>query len=266
MSTAAASIRPAYTPRIWVYLAAAIAMVAVVFEHPRSHFVGGDRMAGMAGMPAMPGMSPMPAEAQTHSAAPSLAVSWVWWVVMTAAMMLPVVAVAGDRIAAASLWRRRHVAVVEYLAAYLGVWSVFGLLAIWVVAVVWPAGVPVLAPAVALLAAAVWQVTPLRKRAMRRCGRPPYVSVRGWRADRDCVMGGIAHGRRCVFTCAPVMAVMALAHSVFLMVALTVVLLTERAPGPNPDRRAGRPLESVVLAALAVGVGTWAAFGGGHLL
>jgi hypothetical protein len=61
-------------------------------------------------------------------------------------------------------------------------------------------------------------------------------------------------------------AVMALAHSVFLMVALTVVLLTERAPGPNPDRRAGRPLESVVLAALAVGVGTWAAFGGGHLL
>lgn len=50
-------------------------------------------------------------------------------------------------------------------------------------------------------------------------------------------MGGIAHVRRCVFTCAPVMAVMALAHSVFLMVALTVVLC------PNvpacPTRTAG---------------------------
>jgi hypothetical protein len=59
---------------------------------------------------------------------------------------------------------------------------------------------------------------------------------------------------------------MALAHSVFLLVALTVVLLTERAPGPNPDRRAGRPLESVALAGLAVGVGTWAGFRGGYLL
>jgi hypothetical protein len=89
--------------------------------------------------------------------------------------------------------------------------------------------------------------------------------VRGWRADRDCVLGGITHGRRCVLTCAPVMAVMALAHSVFLMLAVTVLLLSERAPGPNPDRRPGRPLEAVVLAGLAVGVGTWAGLGGGQL-
>ncbi len=257
MTTAAVGIRSAYTPRTSVYLVAAAAMVAVIIEHLRSHFASGDRMVGM------PGMS---GEAETHSAPTSLAVSWVWWVVMTVAMMMPVAAVAADRIAAASLWRRRHVAVVEYLASYLGVWSVFGLAAIWLVDMVWPAGAPAVSPAIALLAAALWRVTPLRKRAMRRCGRPTYVSVRGWRADWDCVMGGIAHGRRCVLTCAPVMAVMALAHSVLLMVALTVMLLTERAPGPNPDRRAGRPLESVVLAGLAVAVSTWAGFGGGHLL
>ena len=92
---------------------------------------------------------------------------------MTAAMMLPVAAVAADRVAAASLWRRRHVAVVEYLAAYLGVWSLFGLAAIWLVDLVGPARVPAVSLAIALLAAALWQMTPLRKRAMRRCGRPP---------------------------------------------------------------------------------------------
>jgi predicted metal-binding membrane protein len=208
----------------------------------------------MAGMPDM------------QPTAPSAAVSWGWWVLMSAAMMLPVVAVGADRIAAAGLWRRRHVAVIEYLAGHLGVWSIFGLAAVWIVAVAWPAGVPAEAPVVALLAAATWQITPLRKRALRRCARPAYVNVRGWSADRDCVMGGIARGRLCLVTCAPVMAVMALAHSVILMLALTGLLLTERAAGPNPARRAGRPLEAIMLAGLAVGVGGWAALGRGPLL
>jgi predicted metal-binding membrane protein len=184
---------------------------------------------------------------------------------MTAAMMLPLAAREADRIAAASLWRRRHVAVIEYLAGYLGVWSVFGLTAIWLVSTVWPHGAPLAAAALALAAAAAWQVTPLRKRALRRCGRPAYLHVRGFSADCDCVVAGTAYGRRCLLTCAPVMAVMALAHSVTLMVALTIVLFTERAPGPNPARQAGRPLEAVVLAGLAVGVGAWFATGRGHL-
>jgi hypothetical protein len=69
-----------------------------------------------------------------------------------------------------------------------------------------------------------------------------------------------------VVTCAPVMAVMALSHSVILMLALTSLLLTERDAGPNPARRAGRPLEAIMLAGLAVGVGASAALGLGHLL
>jgi len=257
VSTVAVGIRSAYSPRTWVYLAAAVAMVAVIAEHLRSHVRAMHQdTAGMAGMTGM---------LETHPVATSLAASWGWWVVMTAAMMLPVAAVRAERIAAASLWRRRHVAVSEYVAGYLGVWSIFGLAAIWIVAAVWPAGVPALAPALTLLAAAVWQVTPVRKRALRRCARPAYVNVRGWSADRDCVLGGIVHGRRCVLTCAPVMAVMALAHSTILMLVLTGLLLTERAPGPNPARRAGRPQEAIALAGLAVGIGAWAVLGRGHL-
>ncbi|HUE31806.1 MAG TPA: DUF2182 domain-containing protein [Mycobacterium sp.] len=271
MSNATVGVRPAYSPRTWVYLVAAFAMVAVIAEHLRSHLGATHsdgsvpRTAGAHGMPGMAGLPDMAGMPETHSAATSLAVSWGWWVVMTTAMMMPVVAAAADRIAAASLWRRRHVAVIEYLAAYLGVWSVFGLAAIGIVAVVWPARVPAAAPVVALLAAAIWQVTPFRKRALRRCARPAFLSVRGWSADRDCLIGGIARGRRCVVTCAPVMTVMTLAHSVILMLVLTTLLLTERAPGPNPARRAGRPAEAIVLAGLAVGAGAWAAVGRGHL-
>jgi predicted metal-binding membrane protein len=259
MSTAAVGIRPAYSPRTSVYVVAALAMAAVIAEHLRLHPDATRPDGGMSDMPGMAGMPEMP------PAAPSLAVSWGWWMLMSAAMMLPVVAVGADRIAGASLWRRRHVAVIEYLAGYLGVWSVFGLAAMGLIAAVWPAGVPAAAPAVALLAAAIWQITPLRKQAARRCARPAYVNVRGWSADRDCVIGGIARGRRCVVTCAPVMAVMALAHSVILMLVLTSLLLTERAAGPNPARRAGRPHEAIVLAGLAVAVGAWAALGRAHL-
>jgi predicted metal-binding membrane protein len=259
---AAVGIRPAYSPRVWVYLVAGAAMVAVIVEHLQSHL--GDRHhQGMTGMPDMAGMSGMQ---EMHSPAMSLATSWGWWVVMTAAMMLPIVADGSGRVAAASLWRRRHLAVVEYLGGYLSVWSVFGLAAIGTIAVVWPAGVPAAAPAVALLVAAVWQVTSLRKQTLRRCARPPYVNVRGWPADRDCVAAGVAQGRRCVVTCAPVMAVMALAHSVILLLLLTCLLLSERAAGPDPDRRAGRPQEAIVLAGLAFGVAAWAAFGEGSLL
>jgi Predicted metal-binding integral membrane protein (DUF2182) len=255
VSTAAVGIRPAYSPRTSVYVVAAVAMAAVIAEHLRLHLHASRADGGMSGMPGMAGMPEM------QPAAPSLAVSWGWWMLMSAAMMLPVVAVGADRIAAASLWRRRHVAVIEYLVGYLGVWSVFGLAAMGLIAAVWPVGVPAEAPAVALLAAASWQIAPLRKQVARRCARPAYVNVRGWSADRDCVIGGIARGRRCVVTCAPVMAVMALAHSVILMLVLTSLLLTERAAGPNPARRVGRPHEAIVLAGLAVAVGAWAALG-----
>ena len=47
------------------------------------------------------------------------------------------------------------------------------------------------------------------------------------------------------------------------VVTLTALLLTERAPGPNPVRRAGRPHEAIALLGLAAGVVTWAALGTG---
>jgi predicted metal-binding membrane protein len=255
MSITAAGLRPVYSVRTGVYLASVVITVAVAVVHLRSYW--GSARNAAADAPAMPDMPEM-----HHTAAP-LAVSWGWWVLMAAAMMLPVIAVSVERVAAASLWRRRYVAAVEYIAGFLGVWALFGLTVLGMVAAVWPRGAPVAATAFTLVAAAVWQVTPARKRALRRCARPAFVALRGWRADRDCLFGGVARGARCVLTCAPVMAVMALSHSVILMLALTALLLTERAAGPNPTRRAGRPHEAIALLGLAGSVVAWAALGTG---
>lgn len=57
------------------------------------------------------------------------------------------------------------------------------------------------------------------------------------------------------------MVAMAVAHpNLILMAALFVLLHTERARGPNPDRRAGPPLEAWCLAGYAVIAGFATAF------
>jgi predicted metal-binding membrane protein len=136
----------------------------------------------------------------------------------------------------------------EYLMAYLAIWSLFGLLATWLTITAWPHGAPAVAPVALLLVAAAWHVTPARRRALRRCGKPTRVRVRGWRGDTDCLTAGIAAGRPCLITCAPLMVV---THSAVLMVAITGLMLSERRRGPNPARRLGRPYEALCLVLLA---------------
>ena len=116
-----------------------------------------------------------------------------------------------------------------------------------------------------LLAAALWQVSTPRRRALARCGTTPVIALRGWAADRDGLLAGARAGVRCAVTCGPAMVATALTHDVALMAAVTLLLVTERARGPNPHRRAGRPREAwglvacAALAALANGLG-WPLF------
>jgi predicted metal-binding membrane protein len=236
MTTMAVRSRLAREPQTWVYLVAVVAMSILLVRHVLADTIpAGHHHTHVHGPPA----------------SPSLASTWLWWIVMTVAMMFPVAATGARRIAQAGLWRRRHVAMAEFLTAYLMAWALVGLAAVWLVFRIWPAGAPQVAVAVALLVAAAWQVTPVRRRMLSRCRSEGFVNVRGWRADRDCSVEGWKYARRCVVTCGPVMAVMALGHSLLLMVCLAVLLITERAPGPNPAQRAGRPFEAVCLVALA---------------
>ena len=172
------------------------------------------------------------------------------WMLMAVAMMVPVAAPHARRVGLRSLWPRRHRAVAAFLAAFVAVWAAFGLVTAVPLAA---SGLhpPPVAVAVALVLAAAWQVAPPRRRALRRCESPRPAPVHRRAADRACLAAGARAGRRCAFTCGPVMVAMALGHGAWLMAGLTAVVLSERRRGPNPERRAGRPHEAVALLALA---------------
>lgn len=173
------------------------------------------------------------------------------WLLMVLAMMLPVVAPHVRTVGLRSLWSRRHRSATVFVLAYLAVWALIGAL---LVAGLVAAGLEQhgqhLLPG-ALLLAAAWQVSPPRRRVLRRCAPVRLGAPAGAAADADCARAGARSGLRCLVECGPVMLAMAVSHSLVLMAGLTVVLLSERARGANPVGRAGRPLEAWVLAGFA---------------
>ena len=178
--------------------------------------------------------------------------AWLHWTLMVAAMMLPVVAPQVRRVALLSVWSRRHRAAAAFVVGYVVVWLVIG--AALVTALAAFGSGQDLTPwlVVALLAAAVWQVSGPRRRMLRRCASLKLGAATGLAADLDCARAGVRSGLRCAFTCGPLMVAMALSHSLLLMAGVLAVLLSERARGANPVRRAGRPHEALVLAGFAV--------------
>jgi predicted metal-binding membrane protein len=216
-------------------------------------------------------LGPAPTAGHGHHtgsvAAPSHAgaIAMSTWLAMTVAMMFPVVAPLAGRIAARSLWTRRHRAMATWLTGYVALWAIVGAVVVVAVAALDLGSRTSVATSVALLAAALWQVSTPRRRALARCGTTPVIALRGWAADRDGLLAGARAGVRCAVTCGPAMVATALTHDVALMAAVTLLLVTERARGPNPHRRAGRPREAwglvacAALAALANGLG-WPLF------
>jgi predicted metal-binding membrane protein len=187
----------------------------------------------------------------SHTSDESWLAGWSHWALMVVAMMLPVVAPYARRVAFGSLWRRRHRAIAWFVLGYLAIWLGAGIALTGAVAAAAPGAASPVVP-VLLIGAAAWQVSRPRRRILRRCGALPPHALRGWRADRDCTANGLRYGIRCGLVCGPAMAAMALSGSPLLMAGVTTLFLSERARGPNPHRRAGRPLEAWGLATCAV--------------
>lgn len=227
---------PTPAPRLLVYTSAVVAGVAVLAWHAGAHHA-----------------TPM---ARDGPPLTTLGVAVMWWTLMVIAMMFPLVADDAVRVCEAGLRSRRLPSLVAFLAGYLAVWVVIGALGISAASVLWPHGAPTAAVLAILLAAAAWQLTPVRRQTLTRCGGRPFVAVTGWRALGDCARHGLVSGRRCVITCGVAMLTMVLIHSLIVMVVVSAVLYTERRVGPNPDRR-HNGVESFALVLLAGLVGWW---------
>jgi predicted metal-binding membrane protein len=179
----------------------------------------------------------------------SAATALAAWSVMVVAMMLPLARADARWLAHRSLPRRRFRTVALHAVGFLAPWIAVGGI---VIAIDRIASLGGLAVAAGLGVAAIWQVTPARRRAMTRCGAGRLPRIAGPGADVDCLASGARTGVACLVACGPAMLPMAIVHNLVLMLGVAALAATERRRGPNPERRIGRPAEAIGLAVLAL--------------
>lgn len=187
----------------------------------------------------------------------------IGWVVMIVAMMLPSSAPLVVTFAALVRRRRRPGLLVGLLLlGYLLVWGGFGLGA-WIAdrgihaavdGLPWLAARPQLIIAATLLAAGLWQFSPLRDRCLDACRSPLGFVMNRWRGSserREAVAMGIAHGAFCVGCCWSLMLVLFGVGVGNLSAMLVVGGLTAIEKSIPSGRRLSRPL-GLALIAVAV--------------
>ncbi len=188
--------------------------------------IADDGMAGMSGM-------------ADHTAAISMSFGAfiVAWLAMMAAMMLPAVApVVGLYRRAVSAGRAAPLPI--FLSGYLLVWLVPGVPAYWAwrhLAEPLAGGRPWAGrlAAAALLAAALWQVGPVKAMCLRHCRSPLSFFMRhrgGLRRPTAALRLGMAHGGFCLGCCWLLMVVLVAlgTMNLFWMAGLAVVIFAEK--------------------------------------
>jgi predicted metal-binding membrane protein len=141
---------------------------------------------------------------------------WVTaWVVMMAAMMFPSVAPTVMMYARVQRGSSRLGGTAAFVAGYLCTWSAAGLAGYGVLwaghelspgFLAWDAAGPYVAGGV-ILAAAVYQLTPLKDVCLRRCRNPFTFVMTAWRPGRaGALRMGLEHGAWCVGCCWALMA------------------------------------------------------------
>ena len=169
------------------------------------------------------------------------------WLLMLVAMMGPLLVPMITYVAARSFVDRRDRAVGLFIAGYAAVWiAVAGLgfaalLLLRTLSVI--LGVAAYGGLAGAVAAALWQLSNSKQRALNRCHGVRPLRASGLAADGDAFKFGLLHGLRCVRACAPTMFLtMVGAHGLATMAVVFTVLLAERT--------ASRPRQTGAAAAL----------------
>ena len=182
------------------------------------------RGAGMPDM-SMPAMRP-----------PFAALALMWWVMM-AAMMLPSAAPAVLLYARVREMRSRDADIAQswvFLTGYLAIWLLFSLAAAALQQQV--AGPPMavqsrVLQAIVLIAAGLYQLSPLKAACLGECRAPAQFLSRHWRPGATgAVRLGVMHGAYCVGCCWLLMALLFVGGvmNVAWIVALTLIVAAEK--------------------------------------
>jgi predicted metal-binding membrane protein len=211
----------------------------------------------MLGMDAGPGTDPG-----------SLGFYVVSWVVMMSAMMFPSIAPMVLTFGFVQRRRRdrraveRAVSTWVFVSGYLLTWTAFGVAAyglyvgvrsLSIPALSWHRGGPYLAGGV-LLAAAVYQLTPIKDACLQRCRSPLDFVLTHWRdGPAGALRMGVVHGAWCVGCCWGLMAALfALGvMSLTWMLAIAGLIAIEKL---LPGRELANRLVAITLVVLALGV------------
>lgn len=188
----------------------------------------------------------------------SLAASLPMWALMVMAMMLPTAMPAVRHVAVNSLYWRRRRAVLEFIAVYLGIWALFSTLVLGVAVSRAPTSSALALPLV-LAVAALWQLTPLKRRALRACHQPRALPPYGWRATAGVARFGLGNGGACLASCWAMMLTMAVVSPARLawMATLTALIAIEKLnlKPARTARRIGLLLGAAAIAATAITLG-----------
>ena len=187
----------------------------------------------------MSGMEPMGSHAVL-----SLGAFLVAWLAMMTAMMFPAVAPM-VRLYGEARTKGRIAPLVAFLAGYIAVWAAFGLPGY----LGWRALMNPIAEGrlwagrlagVVLVAAAVWQITPVKSLCLGHCRSPKTCFLRFRRSVTrpvDAFYRGVAQGLYCIGSCWALMAVLVAVGTMNLgwMAALALLILLEK-NAPHGER------------------------------
>jgi predicted metal-binding membrane protein len=166
---------------------------------------------------------------QAGIATTELASVYVGWLLMTAAMMLPLTVMPVRHVAFRTYAWRRHRAISGFLFGYVAAWAAAGAAVAPLAIVAGALGEGWLAAAFGLSLAVVWQLTPVKRRASLRCHRTIALTSTGWRADADCLRFGATVGGNCVLSCWALMTLpLLVSHGVLAMVCVQAIALHDR--------------------------------------
>ncbi len=177
-------------------------------------------------------MAPQEASAYLVAAA-------VMWVVMMVAMMIPAALPMAAIYSALPQVQTIRLATPSFVAGYLAVWCAFGLLAAalqwWLHAGGWLRGDAIATEGAAtggiLLAAGLYQLTPLKLACLAHCRSPVSFFMEHWRDGRaGAFRMGFRHGLFCMGCCWVLMLLMFAGGtmSVLTMALLSVFIVAER--------------------------------------